>query len=168
MSKKLFPAVLLFALTAFFFSGCSFSSEPDKGTAPTLNEAFFFQMNNETKECDNRSTLWNNVITEMPIYNNNNKVNEYGIYYNITDPDYDVAYLQISFDGKKFISFNEYPLGTMPSTTKSVEINKWRWNPKYATEGPIYFRVKDSMNNKSNVVTVNAKIINNSASTSTK
>lgn len=164
MSKKLFPAFLLLTFAALFF-GCS-NGEPDKGSAPVLNEVFFFNANDATIATTNKDLLDEYKTTEMNIFTDSSAKTfvTYGIYFNITDVDCNPAYILISWDNDKYYSLNDNELGSR--TSKNSEITCFKhWYENDVTEGPLYFKIRDSMDNLSNTFTVNAKIIDNSAST---
>ena len=162
MKRKLFLGLLLAVITLSFF-GCSNNdaTKEDKGKAPELKEAFFFE-NYKTIDTTDYDAIKSNKVTDMvttPATATEPTV--YGVYIQVVDPDLDVEYLQLSWNKDDFHNFNEgYPYKKMPSESVFI-CSGIVWEPEDNTNGvakPYYLRVKDSKGNVSNVLTVNIKI----------
>ncbi len=163
MKRKVLLGLLLSAITIFAFIACSNETpkEEDKGTAPVLNDAFFYSDYTKVDKTD-KEAITAKKVNDMVICTDANPV-WYGIYINVTDPDLDAEYVELSWDGKDFHTFNENkPINKMPSETAFLGMGIG-WDEEDLTNGetkPYYFRLRDSKGNVSNVKSVNIKISN--------
>ena len=163
MKRKLLLGLLLSAIAIFAFIACSNETpkEEDKGTAPVLNDAFFFS-DYKTIDKSDKSAITAKKVSNM-IFKAGDNPEIYGIYINASDPDGDIEYLELSWDNQNFHKFNEdYP---MPKTeyTDCFTSMGIGWDEEDLTNGetkPYYFRLRDSKGNVSNVKSVNIKISN--------
>lgn len=166
MSKKLFSAVLLLAVTTFFFSGCNY--DEDNGPSPVINQVFFFKINDSTiAPSTDSSILWESRIKEsdmpMSVYDDKGNPNYYGIYFSITDEDKNSGYISMSFNGNDYYFIEGRNRLTQNNTTVPYTIifqfTQWEDYSVCLTDGPIYFRVEDFAKNKSNTYTVPASVV---------
>ena len=163
MKRKVLLGLLLSAIAIFAFIACSNETpkEEDKGTAPVLNDAFFFS-DYKTIDKSKKDTITEKKVSNMVLKAGEDHV-IYGIYINISDPEGDVEYLEVSWDNQNFHKFNEdYP---MPKTEYTDFFTSMGigWDEEDLTNGetkPYYFRLRDSKGNVSNVKSVNIKISN--------
>ena len=113
MKRKLLLGLLLSAIAIFAFIACSNETpkEEDKGTAPVLNDAFFFS-DYKTIDKSDKSAITAKKVSNM-IFKAGDNPEIYGIYINASDPDGDIEYLELSWDNQNFHKFNEnHPMPT--------------------------------------------------------